>query len=117
MTNGSRYVAVVTNLALTTVTNAAIDASTASAFRVLLTQPNVFFPAPSNGQVEQAITVYTRQDSTGYRTCTFATNWIFGTDITGITLSTNKMDIFKAIMVDPTNNVWAVTAFVRGYAQ
>lgn len=57
------------------------------------------------------------QDSTGIRTLITATNYLFGTDITGATLSTNAgARDYMAVYVRRTN-VFDVIGFVRGYSQ
>lgn len=57
------------------------------------------------------------QDSTGNRTLTVATNYLFGTDITGITLTTNSGARDYAVVYVRRTNALDVVGFVRGYAQ
>lgn len=57
------------------------------------------------------------QDSTGNRTLTVATNYLFGTDITGITLTTNAGARDYAVVYVRRTNALDVVGFVRGYAQ
>lgn len=57
------------------------------------------------------------QDATGSRTLTAATNYLFGTDITGLTLTTNAGARDYAVVYVRRTNVFDVIGFVRGYAQ
>lgn len=57
------------------------------------------------------------QDSTGGRTLTTATNYLFGSDITGLTLTTNAGARDYAVVYVRRTNVFDVVGFVRGYAQ
>ena len=57
------------------------------------------------------------QDSTGNRTLSVATNYLFGTDITGITLSTNAGARDYVTVYVRRTDVFDVVGFVRGYAQ
>lgn len=57
------------------------------------------------------------QDSTGGRTLSTATNYLFGSDITGLTLTTNAGARDYAVVYVRRTNVFDVVGFVRGYAQ
>lgn len=57
------------------------------------------------------------QDSTGNRTLSAATNYLFGSDITGLTLTTNAGARDYAVVYVRRTNAFDVIGFVRGYAQ
>lgn len=67
---------------------------------------------PTNGQ--RAVWEFI-QDGTGSRTITLGSDFIFGTDVTSVTLTTtaSKKDLMAAIY---TGSKWKVVGFVRGYA-
>lgn len=57
------------------------------------------------------------QDSTGGRTLSTATNYLFGSDITGLTLTTNAGARDYVVVYVRRTDVFDVIGFVRGYAQ
>ena len=57
------------------------------------------------------------QDATGNRTVTTATNYLFGSDITGLTLTTNAGARDYMVLYVRRTDVFDVIGFVRGYAQ
>ena len=57
------------------------------------------------------------QDATGGRTLTAATNYLFGSDITGLTLTTNAGARDYMVLYVRRTDVFDVIGFVRGYAQ
>lgn len=80
---------------------------------------NLTLNAPSNvssDMVGQTFTLIFVQDGTGGRTITSATNYLFGTDITGITLTTNaSYRDYVTVMVRGTS-VFDVIGVSRGYS-
>lgn len=94
------------------------DLSLGTKFAVVL-GGNRTLAAPSNGTSHdgQTFEIFFIQDSTGSRTITLATNYIAGTDITGITLTTtaSKGD-YVGFDYFVTNNVATVRAAPRGYS-
>jgi hypothetical protein len=106
---------------IATLTDAAtisLDASLGNHFRVTL-GGNRTLAAPSNPTDGQRIMIEVIQDGTGGRTLTLTTGtngFAFGTDITGITLSTaiNARDFIGAVY-NSTAQRWYVIAFVKGY--
>jgi hypothetical protein len=100
---------------LTDAATVATDASTGSHFKVTL-GGNRTLGNPTNGKDGQRAVWELIQDGTGSRIITMDTKFAFGTDITGITLSTtaSKRDFLTAIY-DSTADRWHVVGFVRGY--
>ena len=95
-----------------------LDASLGNHFRVTL-GGNRTLAAPTNPTDGQRIMIEVIQDGTGGRTLTLTTGtngFAFGTDITGITLSTaiNARDFIGAVY-NSTAQRWYVIAFVKGY--
>jgi hypothetical protein len=81
---------------------------------------NATLNAPSgvaSGMVGDTFRLVFIQDSTGGRTLTAATNYLFGSDITGLTLTTNAGARDYAVVYVRRTNVFDVVGFVRGYAQ
>lgn len=72
--------------------------------------------APTNGRDGQQVKVWFVQDGTGNRTISFPTNYLFGTDITGVTLTTNasKADVVTFEYFS-TNSIVRVLGVLRGY--
>ncbi len=102
----------------TSTTNCPIDASAGRFFQLNCTVNGLYFPAPTNAQLNDEIEVSCNQDASGPYTVSFATNWIFSDDITGIAFAhASKTDVFKAQCINPTNGVWRIKAFIRGFAQ
>lgn len=114
--------ATVTNLVssgkvtLTDAATVATDASLGNHFKVTITGTPRTLGNPTNGKDGQRCVWEIIQDGTGSRTITMDTKFAFGTDITGITLSTtaSKRDFLTAIY-DSTADRWHVVGFVRGY--
>jgi hypothetical protein len=100
---------------LTDAATIATDASLGNHFRVTLAA-NRTLGNPTNPTDAQKATWEVIQDSTGNRTLAMATQFAFGTDITGITLTTNasKRDFITAVY-NSTTTKWYVVGFVRGY--
>ncbi|MBI3654093.1 MAG: hypothetical protein HY231_23935 [Acidobacteria bacterium] len=71
---------------------------------------------PTNGTNGQQLTFELVQDATGSRTLTLDTKYAFGTDITGVTLTTtaNKRD-FLTVVYNATADKWFVRGFIKGY--
>jgi hypothetical protein len=117
MSVGRRVVSGV--VTLTDGPNISLDASLGNHFRVTL-GGNRTLNAPTNAVDGQKITIEVIQDNTGSRTLTLATGssgaFIFGTDITNITLSTaaNKRDIIGCIYSSSLDR-WMVVSFVKGF--
>lgn len=105
--------------ALTDAANIATDASRGNIFTVTLGGDRVL-DAPTNPTNGQRCVWRFTQDATGNRTITPATgtsgSFRFGTDLTGITLSTtaNKTDYMLA-QYNSTDSRWDVLALQRGY--
>jgi hypothetical protein len=101
---------------LTDNTTIATDCSIAMNFLVEL-GGNRTLGAPTNGKGGRFYTFDVVQDATGNRTLSLATNFVFGTDITGITLSTNAtyLDSIRVQCSSRNTNVFYVKGFVRGY--
>jgi hypothetical protein len=105
-------------VALTDAATIATDASLGKTFHVTL-GGNRTLGNPTNppGAGEDQSRVWELiQDGTGSRTITLDTKFAFGTDITGVTLTTtvSKRDFMTAVY-NPTADKWYVTGFVRGY--
>ena len=103
---------------LTDAATIAVDASLGNHFKVTL-GGNRTMGVPSNPTDGQKIMFEVIQDGTGSRTITFsggAGGFSFGTDITGVTLTTtaNKRDFVGAVY-NSTANTWYIVAFVKGY--
>jgi hypothetical protein len=81
---------------------------------------NATLNAPSgvaSGMVGDTFRLVFIQDATGGRTLTAATNYLFGSDITGLTLTTNAGARDYAVVYVRRTNVFDVVGFVRGYVQ
>lgn len=107
-----------TPVTLTDASTIATDASTGSRFRVTLAG-NRTLGAPTNPTDNQQCVWELIQDGTGTRTLALDTGtggFIFGTDITSITLTTtaSKTDFLTAIY-NSTANRWRVMGFLKGY--
>lgn len=100
---------------LTDAATIATDASLGNSFQVTL-GGNRTLGNPTNGKNGQKCIWELIQDGTGSRTITMDTKFAFGTDITGITLTTtaSKRDFITA-QYDSTADKWYVVGFVRGY--
>lgn len=101
--------------ALTDAATIATDASSGTHFRVTL-GGNRTLGNPTNPTDGQKVVWEFIQDGTGSRTIALDTKFAFGTDITGVTLTTtaSKRDFMGAIY-NSTADKWFVTAFVKGY--
>lgn len=82
---------------------------------------NLTLNAPSNvnaDMIGQTFTlVFVNGTSGGFTISSWATNYLFGTDVTGLTLTTNAgFRDYASVMVRRTN-VFDVVGFVRGYAK
>lgn len=95
-------------------TNCHINAATGTVFRVTATA-NIGFTI-AGGNEGQTITVAITQDGTGNRTAVWTNRFWFGSDITGVSLSTNagRTDYLRA-QYWAASNRWDVLGFVRGY--
>lgn len=105
-------------VALTDAATIAVDASLGNTFRVTL-GGNRTMGVPTNPTNGQRIMFEIIQDGTGSRTITFsggAGGFSYGTDITGVTLTTtaSKRDFVGAVY-NSTANTWYIIAFVKGY--
>lgn len=100
---------------LTDAATIATDASLSNNFTVTL-GGNRTLGNPTNAADGQVIVYQFIQDATGSRTITLDTKFAFGTDITGVTLTTtaNKRD-FMTVKYDSTADKFYVVAFVKGY--
>jgi hypothetical protein len=101
--------------ALTDGANIATDAALANQFRVTLAG-NRTLDTPTNPYDGARVVWEFLQDGTGNRTITLSAGFSFGTDITGVTLSTaaGARDYMTAIY-QATAAKWQVVAFVKGY--
>lgn len=115
VTSGGLFVATPPAVALTDAATIATDASLGNTFAVTLAG-NRTLGNPTNPVHGQKVIWRLKQDATGGRTITLDTAFRFGTDVTGITLSTaaNKVDYMGAVY-DSTDAKWDVIAFVKGY--
>lgn len=95
--------------------NIATDASLGNVFTVTL-GGNRTLDNPTNPTNGQKCIWRFRQDGTGSRTISLGAAFRFGTDITGVTLSTaaSKTDFMGAVY-NGTDSKWDVVAFVKGY--
>lgn len=105
-------------VALTDGATISVDAALGNHFRVTL-GGNRTMGVPSNPVNGQKIMFEIIQDGTGSRTITFsggAGGYSYGTDITGVTLTTtaNKRDFVGAVY-NSTANTWYIIAFIKGY--
>lgn len=97
----------------------ALDASLGNHFRVTL-GGNRTLGVPTNPIDGQKITIEIIQDATGSRTLTLTTgstdSFVFGTDITSITLTTtpSKRDLLGAIYSSSLQR-WMVVSFIKGF--
>lgn len=79
---------------------------------------NLTLNTPSNissDMLGQKFTLIFVQDSTGNRTISPATNYLFGTDITGLTLTTNGSYRDYVDVIVRRTNILDVVGFSRGY--
>jgi hypothetical protein len=104
--------AVVANTPSATVTT---DASLGTHFRWTAAQ-NFTLSNPTNPTDGQRVLWEIIQDATGSRTIAFDTKFAFGTDITGVTLTTTaaKRDFITA-MYNSTADKWYVVGVSKGY--
>jgi len=95
--------------------NIATDASLGNIFTVTLAG-NRTLDNPTNPSNGQKAIWRIKQDATGSRTLAFGAAFRFGTDITGITLTTtaSKTDYIGAVY-NGTDSKWDIIAFVKGY--
>ena len=104
---------------LTDGANISLDASLGNHFRVTL-GGNRTLLAPTNPVDGQKITIEVIQDGGGNRTLTLTTgssgSFIFGTDITGITLTTTGglRDLIGCVYSSSLSR-WMVVSFVKGF--
>ena len=106
---------VVPPVALSDGANIATDASLGNHFRVTL-GGNRTLDNPTNATDGQRAVWEFIQDGTGSRTITLGSEFAFGTDITGVTLTTtaSKRDFMGAIY-NSTATKWHIIAFTKGY--
>lgn len=92
----------------------ATDASLGNYFKVTL-GGNRTLANPTNPTTNQKVIFEFLQDGTGSRTITLGSDFIFGTDVTSVTLTTtaSKRDLMACIY---NGAKWVVVGFVRGYA-
>lgn len=104
-----------TPVALTDAATIATDASLGNHFRVTL-GGNRTLGNPTNPTDGQRILWEIIQDATGSRTLAFDTAFAFGTDITGVTLTTtaSKRDFIGAVY-NSTASKWYIIAVSKGY--
>lgn len=90
------------------------DASLGNYFKVTL-GGNRTLANPTNPTTNQKVIFEFLQDGTGSRTITLGSDFIFGTDVTSVTLTTtaSKRDLMACIY---NGAKWVVVGFVRGYA-
>ena len=95
--------------------NVAVDAAAATHYRLVLTT-NALLQTPLHGIDAQRLTFEFIQDAAGGRALTLDAGYVFGTDITGILLSTapGKRD-FMTTIYNASTDKWYVTGFVKGY--
>jgi len=100
---------------LTDAATIATDASLGNHFRVTL-GGNRTLGNPTNPTDGQKCTWEVIQDGTGSRTLAYDTQFLFGTDIPSITLTTtaSKRDFIAAIY-NSTLTKWIIFAIVKGY--
>ena len=100
---------------LTDASTIATDASMANHFRVTLTG-NRTLGNPTNAADGQTVIWELIQDATGSRTITLGSAFRFGTDISGVTLTTtpSKRDYLGA-MYNSAAEQWHVILFARGF--
>jgi hypothetical protein len=100
---------------LTDAATIATDASKSLHFKVTLGGDRTL-AAPTNGVDGQTYTWTFIQDGTGNRKLTLDPVFHFGTDVTGITLSTTagKRD-FLGAQYDATTGFWYVVSLAKGY--
>lgn len=112
---GHLHVAPAAPVALVDGANIATDASLSNYFRVTL-GGNRTLDNPIGMVDGQRVLWEIAQDSAGNRTLALASAFIFGADITSITLSTaaNKVDLLGAIYKASTGK-WLVAAFTKGF--
>jgi hypothetical protein len=93
----------------------ATDASLGTYFRLAAAQ-NFTLSNPTGMIDGQRCLWEIKQDATGSRVLTLGSDFIFGADLTSITLSTaaNKRDLIGAIY-NATLAKWLVTAFTKGF--
>lgn len=104
-----------TPVTLTDAATIATDASLGNRFRVTL-GGNRTLGNPTNPSDGQQCIWEIKQDGTGSRLLTLDTKFRFGTDITGVTLTTtaNKTDYLTAIY-NSSADKWDVVGFLKGY--
>jgi len=102
-------------LSYTSATNIATDASLGNHFRLDATN-TLFLANPTNPTDGQRIVWEIIQDGTGSHTMTTDSQFTYGTDITGLTLTTipSKRDFITAIY-NSTTTSWYVVGFIKGY--
>jgi len=102
-------------VALTDAATIAVDGSGGDVFDVTL-GGNRTLGNPTGAVDGQKMTFRIKQDGTGSRLLTLDTKFAFGTDLTGITLSTaaDAMDLIGVIYKETGDN-FHVVAFVKGY--
>lgn len=102
-------------VALTPGATVSTDASLGTRFRWTAAQ-NFTLANPTNAHNGQLLLWCIIQDGTGSRTITFDTKFAFGTDITGVTLTTsaNKRDFIGAVY-DSTADKFYIISVVKGY--
>lgn len=104
----------VTIVTLTDAANIATDAALGDHFKVTL-GGNRTLDNPTNPTDGQVILFEFIQDGTGSRTITLGSDFIFGTDVTSVTLTTtaSKRDF---MVCKYRGSKWCVLGFSRGYA-
>ena len=105
-----------TNVAVNPITPLGCSTNAPLPYRLTLTT-NVLVQNPSPTALDgQTIIVEFLQDATGSRLVFFDTQYAFGTDISGITLTTtaNKRD-FATFKFNGVSSKWYCVGYVRGY--
>lgn len=102
-------------VAMTDAATIATDAILGNHYRVTL-GGNRTLGNPTNTYDGARVVYEFIQDGTGNRTITLDTKFAFGTDITGVTLSTaaGARD-FMTVIYNAAADLWHVVAFVKGY--
>jgi hypothetical protein len=103
-------------------TNVAVDATQPAGtvgsleFRLMCTN-NVFIQNPANASDGERITFELIQDGTGRRQASWDSNFSFGSDITGVSLTpTPYAQDFVSAIYNASATKWYVVSLLRGYA-
>lgn len=100
-------------VALTDGATIAVDLSLGDLFRVTL-GGNRTLSNPTNAVDGQRFMVEFKQDGTGSRTISWGTNYKFGTDLTGITLTTAP-NLTDKVLFQVRGSYMDIIAFIKGF--